>query len=168
MVIKMKLMNKLTIHNLKLNKKRTIVTIFGIILSVALITAVATMVTSFRKSLINYEIEKNGYYNFAYYDVEKEDLTKFDNIRDIESYYYTSGIGYFKLDTKNANKPFGYLMGMNKQGLKDSSIKLLSGRLPENENEVVISNHLKTNGGVSYKIGDIITIELGKRMSDGF
>ena len=168
MVIKMNLMNKLTIHNLKLNKKRTIVTIFGIILSVALITAVATMVTSFRKSLINYEIEKNGYYNFIYYDVPKEDLKKFNNIRDIESYYYTSGIGYFKLDTKNTNKPFGYLMGINREGFEDSSIKLLSGRLPENENEVVISNHLKTNGGVSYNIGDIITIELGKRMSDGF
>ena len=36
----MKILNKLTIKNLKLNKKRSIVTIIGIILSVALITAV--------------------------------------------------------------------------------------------------------------------------------
>ena len=48
----MNLINKLTIKNLKLNKKRTIVTIIGIILSVALITAVASMVVSFRSSLI--------------------------------------------------------------------------------------------------------------------
>ena len=42
----MDLLNKLTIKSLKLNKKRTIVTIIGIMLSVALITAVATMYSS--------------------------------------------------------------------------------------------------------------------------
>ena len=42
----MDLLKKLTIKNLKLNKKRTIVTIIGIMLSVALITAVASMYNS--------------------------------------------------------------------------------------------------------------------------
>ena len=37
----MNILNELTIKNLKLNKKRTIVTIVGIVLSVALICAVA-------------------------------------------------------------------------------------------------------------------------------
>ena len=49
----MDLLNKLTIKNLKLNKKRTIVTIIGIMLSVALITAVASMYASGLQSLIN-------------------------------------------------------------------------------------------------------------------
>ncbi len=47
----MNLLNKLTTKNLKLNKKRTVVTIIGIMLSIALITAVASMVVSFRKKL---------------------------------------------------------------------------------------------------------------------
>lgn len=51
----MNILRKITIQNLKLNKKRSIVTTIGILLSVALITAVATMVTSFRESLIEYE-----------------------------------------------------------------------------------------------------------------
>ena len=42
----MNLLNKLTVKNLELNKKRSIVTVIGIILSVALITAVASMVVS--------------------------------------------------------------------------------------------------------------------------
>lgn len=49
----MDLLNKLTIKNLKLNKKRTIVTIIGIMLSVALITAVATMYSSPINSIRN-------------------------------------------------------------------------------------------------------------------
>lgn len=67
----MNILNKLTIKNLKLNKKRTIVTIIGIILSVALICAVASMLVSFRKSMIKYTIEGKGNYHFVFYDVKK-------------------------------------------------------------------------------------------------
>lgn len=51
----MNLLNKLTIKNLKLNKKRTIVTVIGIILSTALITAVASMFFSAQESLLRFE-----------------------------------------------------------------------------------------------------------------
>ena len=53
----MNLLNKLTIKNLKLNKKRTVVTIIGIMLSVALINAVASIYYSGIKSLIKYSSE---------------------------------------------------------------------------------------------------------------
>ena len=65
----MDLLNKLTIKNLKLNKKRTIVTIIGIMLSVALITAVATMYSSAIQSLINFETYHKGNFHIAFYDV---------------------------------------------------------------------------------------------------
>ena len=58
----MNLLNKLTIKNLKLNKKRTIVTITGIVLSVALLTAVASMFFSSRSSLIKFEIRERCKY----------------------------------------------------------------------------------------------------------
>ena len=47
----MQILNRLTIKNLKLNKKRTIVTIIGIILATALLTAVATMAVSLKESI---------------------------------------------------------------------------------------------------------------------
>lgn len=43
----MNIINKLTLRNLKLNKKRTIVTIIGVIISAAMVTGVATLVVSF-------------------------------------------------------------------------------------------------------------------------
>lgn len=48
----MKVLNEITLKSLKLNKKRTIVTIIGIILSVSLITAVFGMVACFRETLL--------------------------------------------------------------------------------------------------------------------
>lgn len=70
----MTLLNKLTIKNLKLNKKRTIVTIIGIMLSVALITAVASMYASGIKSLIKYETLIKGNFHTAFYNVPTSDI----------------------------------------------------------------------------------------------
>ena len=74
----MDLLNKLTIKSLKLNKKRTIVTIIGIMLSVALITAVATMYSSAIKSLINFETYRNGNFHIAFYDVNEKEIYKIE------------------------------------------------------------------------------------------
>ena len=49
----MKLLNKLTLKNLRLNKVRTIVTIVGIMLSAALITVVSGMALSGRQTMID-------------------------------------------------------------------------------------------------------------------
>ena len=57
----MRILNRLTFKSLKLNKKRTIGTIIGIILSVALICAIAGMGDSFRSSLIANCVESKGY-----------------------------------------------------------------------------------------------------------
>ena len=77
----MNLINKLTIKNLKLNKKRTIVTIIGIILSVALITAVASMVVSFRSSLIVFEKTMRGNYHYGFKNVPSTDFNNFHDLK---------------------------------------------------------------------------------------
>ena len=69
----MNVLNRLTIKNWKLNRKRAIGTIIGIILSVALICAVSNMVNSFRETLVQNAINETGYYH-----VELEGITKTD------------------------------------------------------------------------------------------
>ena len=163
----MNLLNKLTITNLKLNKKRTIVTIIGIILATALITAVAGMVTSFRQTLINWTIKTDGNYHYRFKNVPSEELKYIENNRSIENYYLTQGIGYAKLnESKNEYKPYLYVMSYNKEALKNAPIELVEGRLPQNENELVISEHIITNGKVNYKIGQKISLEMGERLGE--
>ena len=160
----MTLLNKLTIKNLKLNKKRTIVTIIGIMLSVALITAVASMYASGIKSLIKYETSIKGDFHTAFYNVPTSDIDKFVNNRNIEKLNITEGIGYAKIDSKNEDKPYAYLKGFTKDALNNLSVRLVKGRLPENTNEIVIPTHLKTNGRLDLKLNDSITLEVGKRI----
>ena len=160
----MTLLNKLTIKNLKLNKKRTIVTIIGIMLSVALITAVASMYASGIKSLIKYETIIKGDFHTAFYNVPTSDIDKFVNNRNIEKLNITEGLGYAKIDSKNEDKPYAYLKGFTKDALNNLSVRLVKGRLPENTNEIVIPTHLKTNGRLDLKLNDSITLEVGKRI----
>ena len=160
----MNLLNKLTIKNLKLNKKRTVVTIIGIMLSVALITAVASIYASGIKSLINYETQIKGNFHTVFYNVPLSDMDKFENNRNIETLNITKGIGYAKVDSKNEDKPYAYIKGFTKNSLDNLSIRLVSGRLPENDSEIVIPTHLKTNGRLELKINDSITLEIGKRI----
>ena len=162
----MNMINKLTSKNLKLNKKRSIVTIVGITLSVALITAVLSLVVSFRASIINFQKITDGNYHYGFLDVKKDDLSKFKNNRNIESYYVTNNIGYAKVDSKNENKPYAFIIGMDDNAFKNMSINLISGEYPKNENEIVIPSHLKTNGRLDYKIGDVITLDIGSRILD--
>lgn len=162
----MSLLNKLTIKNLKLNKKRTIVTIIGIILSVALITAVSTIYASGVKSLINFEIYEKGNFHVAFYNVPNEEIQTFKNNRAIEEINITKNIGYANIDSKNEYKPYAYIKAFTQKSLENLSIKLVEGRLPENENEILIPTHLKTNGRIDYQIGDTITLEVGKRVDN--
>ena len=160
----MNLLNKLTIKNLKLNKKRTIVTIIGIMLSVALITAVSSIYASGIESLIKFEINEKGNFHVAYYDVPVSDLSLFENNRSIDTLNLVENIGYAKIDSKNEYKPYANIKAFNKNSLENLSLKLVEGRLPQNDSEIIIPTHLKTNGRLELKIGDTITLDVGKRV----
>lgn len=165
----MSILNKLTIKNLKLNKRRTIVTIIGIILSVALICAVASMVSSFRESLIRFEINRDGNFHYEFSNVDSNTLREIKNNRNFDKVYISKNIGYLKLNnSKNEDKPYAYLIAMDDIAMSNVSLNLIEGRFPTNDNEIVIPRHLKTNGRVDYKIGETITLDYGDRVSDEY
>lgn len=164
----MELLNKLTMKNLKLNKKRTIVTIIGIVLSAALITAVASLFFSARSSLIRFEIKQKGNFHYCFYDVPLQNINDFKGNRKIETMYLMQNLGYDYLNgSKNEYKPYVCVKAFDKNALENLAINLLEGRLPENENEILVPSHTKTNGGVTFNIGEKITLNLGTRVSDG-
>lgn len=158
----MNILKELTNKNLKINKKRTIVTIIGIILSVALICAVATMITSFHATLINEAIKDGGNRHLTIENVKQNDLQYFTNNSHVKNMYTTETIGYAKYDNDNSNKPYVYVLGYTKEAFENTTINLTSGRLPEDDKEIVISESFKSNTKV--KIGDILKLDIGLRV----
>ena len=162
----MNILNKLTIKNLKLNKKRSLGTIIGIILSVALICAVSNMVSSFRETLIQNAINESGYWHIRLYNVSNDKLKRLKLNKDIDNIYTISEDGYAKLDTiKNEYKPYLKFYGMNKETFNNLEFKLIKGRFPKNDNEIIISEHLNKNGKANLKIDDEITVNVGDRVT---
>lgn len=160
----MNLMKKLTLKNLKLNRKRTIVTIVGIILATALLSALVTLVSSFQYSMIEYQKQKDGDFHVKFSNVKMSELLEFKNNRNIESTFETMGMGFAKLNgCKNEDKPYAYVMATDEAGFERGCFKLIEGRMAKNEDEIVIPRHLKTNGRIDIKVGDEITLDVGKR-----
>ena len=160
----MNLMKKLTLKNLKLNRKRTIVTIVGIILATALLSALVTLVSSFQYSMIEYQKQKGGDFHVKFSNVKMSELSEFKNNRNIESTFETMGMGFAKLNgCKNEDKPYAYVMATDEAGFEKGCFNLIEGRMAKNEDEIVIPRHLKTNGRIDIKVGDEITLDIGKR-----
>lgn len=162
----MNIFNKVTLQNLKKNRTRTLVTIIGVILSTAMITAVATFAISLQQYMVKGSAQKYGDWhveflaadsNFAKQQARNKAVLKTTSFADI---------GYSKLDGgKNPNKPYLFVAGFDQTTFDTLPIKLLSGRLPKNGHEVVIPAHVAANGGVKYSIGETLSLSLGERVS---
>ena len=161
----MNVLKKLTKRNLSLNKKRTIMTGIGIVLSTALIICVAGMVTSFQGTIIESTKKSEGNYHAEIKNMNRVDALALLENRNILDYYLTSEIGYAKIPSINQAKPYLYLMGYDEKALHNLGISVVEGRYPKNSSELIMSNHVLDNGGISYHLGDTITLEVGERQS---
>lgn len=88
----MKVLQRLTMENLQKNKRRTLVTVVGVVLASALILAVAGMVTSFQQMMINYAKTNVGDYHDMYESVPAEDLKYIENNNYVDSFFYSKVI----------------------------------------------------------------------------
>lgn len=165
----MNVLKKCCYRSLKENRKRTAVTIVGIILATALITAVACMAESFRASMVLLEKKDNGDFHYLFTGVAQENLKYFQNNQNVEKIGLAEEIGYAVLEgCTNPDKPYVYIRAVNEAGIRAMSLELTEGRMPRNENEVVISRHIRSNGNVNLGVGDTLTLQVGERHSEGY
>ena len=158
----MKILNNLTIKHLCLNKKRTIVTIIGIILSTALMVGVGLLLSGFISALKEDTIKSYGSHNVVYQGISKEDYAKIKNKINIKEVDYTTNIGFSKLENSNdENRHYIFLQGASKNHL--NALELQKGRIPKNNNEILISSVMNSNGKLNLSVGNKITLNLVKR-----
>ena len=160
----MKVLNDLSIQDLKLNKKRSIVIIIGIILSTALICGVAGLVTSFQKTVVDTAKEGQGNYHTIFYNVPKDELKYIEENREVKDYFLSEELGYSYLSKpENAEEtPIVNVISMNDKFIENMSVNLKEGRLPENDTELAISTRINEKFNTNYKVGDTITLNINE------
>ncbi|AIQ23878.1 FtsX-like permease family protein [Paenibacillus sp. FSL H7-0737] len=162
----MNIVNKLTLRHLKQNKRRTLVTIIGVIISVAMVTAVATLGFSFMELMRQQSISTNGEWHVQYRNVTKAQLKAIEADDATKTLVISNDRGYAPLEGgQNENKPYWYIKEYNLAGFKQFPIELLDGRLPKTNYEVVISEEIAKNAKVTYKIGETLTLDVGERVT---
>ncbi|WYP27554.1 FtsX-like permease family protein [Alkalihalobacillus sp. FSL W8-0930] len=161
----MNIVNKLTIRHLKGNKKRTLVTILGTIISAAMIMAVATIGVSYTDLLKKQAIENNGNWHVSYKDITTEQIDSLLQDEQTGSLSLIEDRGYSELDDSESGfKPYIWVRGMNDEAFTQFDVQLLEGRLPETRDELIVSSSLDEE--VTWSIGDEVTLATGKRFTE--
>ena len=164
----MNIFNKVALRGLKKNRTRTLVTIVGVVLSAAMITAVATFGTSLLNYLINGSIAKYGDWHIQFEDVDSAFMQEQANDNGVSNTAAFENIGYAVLDgAKSSEKPYFFIAGFSDKTFGTLPVTLISGRLPENSSEVVVPSHVAAKAGVKISVGDTLALSVGNRKADG-
>ncbi len=162
----MNIMNYLTRRHMFGNRRRTIMTICGVIVSVAMITAVTIGAQSFMGLMQKAEMRDSGTWHTGVKNVTYEQAMELGKKENVKDAFLTKPGSYAVMEnyeSQNKDKPYVYVRGFEKKAFDGLAIRLASGRLPEKADEIVVGEHLIKNGGVDLKIGDQLTLNLGER-----
>ncbi|WMM25160.1 ABC transporter permease [Tissierella sp. MB52-C2] len=170
----MKSYKEITYRYLKGQKNRTLLTILGIILSVALISAIGTIIVSARGALITDAIRENGSYHAKFNEMDKDGINKLTN------HVGVSEVGIGKLEGSAAVKetteeeredyglylPYRYIEieGYEKKTIEMLPFDLKEGRFPENSDEIAIEYWMTNYFDKEVKLGDKIKLTIGNRI----
>lgn len=161
----MNIFNKVTLQGMKKNCTRTIVTIIGVVLSAAMITAVATFGTSLLNFLVNGSIVKYGGWHVEFLDVNSSFVQERTHDNGATNTAAFENIGYATLKGgKSLEKPYLFIAGFSKEAFNTLPITLISGRLPKNSGEILVPAHVAAKGGVKFAVGDKLSLAVGSRI----
>lgn len=158
-----------TVKSLRANKVRTLVTIAGVALAAALLTAVLTTYVSLNDYLYRSEAHLAGTWMAC---VEADGGSALDEkIVDAQADPQVAGaailrdVGFAALTADQQNTQGTYLAIRSIEGDVGDicGITPSEGRLPENDHEIMLFSTWKDYGGVN--LGDTVTFDVGQRVA---
>lgn len=161
----MNIVNKLTLRHLKENKGRSVITTMGIIVSVAMITAVFVAMASFLNLEGTIAYMQMGHKE-AVFDVDAkqlEELKKDDRLSSVgvESKLFSPS---YQLEKKSSSRAgTGEVYCGDPINLKQMVIGDYEGELPQNSREIAVEQELIDLNKLDWKIGDTVSVPLGVR-----
>lgn len=158
-----------TVKSLRANKVRTLVTIAGVALAAALLTAVLTTYVSLNDYLYRSEAHLAGTWMAC---VEADGSSALDEkIADAQADPQVAGtailrdVGFAALTADQQNTQGTYLAIRSIEGDVGDicGITPSEGRLPENDHEIMLFSTWNDYGGVN--LGDTVTFDVGQRVA---
>ena len=153
----MNIVNKLTLRHIKTHKRRSLLTVLSIIVSVAMITAVFTSVFSFVTFLKDATLAYDGNWQAQLFYDETPDMSAFKS-DDIE-YYAGKNVFQFTFDKdSNKSKAFAQADAVDETAVDMRNINIIHGAFPKKENELLLTNDYIEKNKLDWKVGDTVTL----------
>ena len=160
----MNIFSRFTLRTLQKNKMRTLVTIIGIALSVAMFTSVTSIIVSFQQYLMNMEITRDGAWEGRMIAANEQCIRNISKDKRVKGMTVMDNLGFARIDDiRNEDKPYLMVKAIDDSFTDYSPINLIKGRMPKNSSEIVLSKHLEYNGGVKFDVGDTLNLQVGTR-----
>lgn len=166
----MNIFARITARTMKENKTRTIVTMIGVILSTAMITAVATLGGTFQNFFIEYTKEQDGSWHVAGLSLPVKEAEKAEKQAEVVNSTKVAELGYARYEhLLSPMMPYLYVQSFSENTRSMLPVALKEGKFPEKQNEVIIPDYLNANleEGHQILIGDTLPLELGEREYKG-
>ncbi|MDE7299818.1 MAG: ABC transporter permease [Lachnospiraceae bacterium] len=153
--------------SLRKNRTRTIVTILGIMMSAALIVALATLGTSLYRYMQEGYIYENGDWHLGITNGTGQDVQAIRMEPDTENAVLAKSIGYARIEGAAHDKPYLYLQGVEQKYYEHMGVHLTEGRLPEGEGELLLPESFRRAVDGGCQTGSVMALEVGLRQKDG-
>lgn len=163
-----KIIFQVTKTYMKKNKKRTIITFAGILVMVVLMTAVFVgkdTVMDFMRRAVEAD---QGKWHYQVYDVTKEEADEISSLKSIDKLEVSRPLGYTDFpQSANIETPYLELKGYSGELFDWMNINVIEGRVPEKENEILISERA-IEDGADIKVGDTVDVDAFDRYVHAF
>src|SRR5436189_667283 len=118
-----------TLQYLRLNTKRTAVTILGVILSSALICGVFLLGVSFQKVMIDHEIYMAGNWHARFHTVPSAQAKSITENSAVQTARLSASLGNATYGSHNTVRPYLDITAYDALSFQSQSIRLVAGRL---------------------------------------
>jgi putative ABC transport system permease protein len=159
----MNILTRYTLKYLRLNRKRTAVTILGVILSAALICGVFLLGVSFQKVMIDHEIFMWGNWHAQFHAVPYQNAKYITENSAVQTAMLSTWLGNATYGSQNVARPYLYVTAYDALSFQNHSIQLISGRFPENGDELLISQTVVRDSRLGLKPGSTLQVTFGQR-----
>src|SRR5688572_15027874 len=159
----MNILTTYTLKYLRLNRKRTAVTILGVVLSSALICGVILLGVSFQKLMIDHEIFMAGNWHARFHAVPYAKAKTVTENSAVQTAMFSQPLGSATYGSHNTVRPYLYVTAFDALSFQNHPIKLISGRFPQTTDELLISGVMARDSGLGLRPGSTVYVALGQR-----
>ena len=154
-------------QNLRKNKKRALLSVLSVAFAMAFLFTMMTFTKEIYESFQTNIIRTNGNYHVLFKNADEQLQSLLKHHYQVSNILKSQNFGYSIIGSKNQERPYLKLVGVDDAALDNLDFQLSEGRFPMNDGELVISWSLLNDAKVNLDIGSYVTLNFGQRI-DGY